>query len=154
MNYGATTKDGRKLRSTTIFIRDPKSKKLVGAVCINIDLTDYEKMEKIWEDFCHTTPLSEQIDQETKAGGLSETFARSPQELLEEAIERAVDNMGRSLSSVNKDDRIKLIQLLDKGGIFLIKGAVDEIARRLEVSRYTIYNYLKESKFKKAKDII
>ncbi|MBE3114904.1 MAG: helix-turn-helix domain-containing protein, partial [Actinobacteria bacterium] len=35
---------------------------------------------------------------------------------------------------------------LQKKGIFLVKGNIDKIANKLNVSRYTIYNYLSEIK--------
>jgi predicted transcriptional regulator YheO len=156
MNYESTAKSGRKLRSTTIFIRDPKDKKLIGAICINFDLSDYEKMKRIWENFYQTTPfLSEQqIKSENERERIDETFARSPKELLEEAIKKGINRIGRPLFSMNKDDKIRLVQLLDKGGIFLIKGAIDEVARELSISRYTVYNYLKESRVKEPKGIL
>jgi len=154
INYESTTKSGRKLRSTTIFIREPKNKKLIGAICINFDLTDYEKMKRVWEDFCQTTPLSKQIEPENEGKEIDETFARNPKEILEEAIKKGINRIGKPLFSMNKNDKIKLIQSLDKGGIFLIKGAIDEVARELNVSRYTIYNYLKESRVKKPKGIL
>ena len=34
---------------------------------------------------------------------------------------------------------------------FLIKGAIDQVAYELQVSRYTVYNYLEELKAKKIK---
>jgi len=155
VNYESTTKSGRKLRSTTVFIRDPKNEKLIGAICINIDLTDYEKMKKMWEEFCQVVPLlSEQINLENESERIDETFARNPREILEEAIKKEMNQIGKPLSSMNKDDKIKLIQLLDKGGIFLIRGAIDEVARQLNVSRYTVYNYLKESRVKKSRGIL
>jgi len=154
VNYESTTKSGRKLRSTTVFIRDPKSKKLIGAICINFDLTDYEKMKRMWEDFCQTAPLFKQIESEDKSKEINETFARNPKEILEEAIKKGIKEIAKPLSSMNKDDRIKLIRLLDKRGIFLIKGAIDEVAKELGISHYTIYNYLRESRIKNSEGIL
>jgi len=37
---------------------------------------------------------------------------------------------------------------LDKKGVFLVKGSVEQVASVLGVSRYTIYNYLEETRFK------
>jgi predicted transcriptional regulator YheO len=45
---------------------------------------------------------------------------------------------------MEKDDKIEVIKYLDQKGAFMIKGAVDHAAEKLNVSRYTIYNYLKE----------
>ncbi len=43
-----------------------------------------------------------------------------------------------------REQRIQVVRDLERRGIFLIKGAVDEVARLLGVSRYTVYNYRKE----------
>jgi predicted transcriptional regulator YheO len=40
--------------------------------------------------------------------------------------------------------KVRVVHDLERRGIFLIKGAVDEVARLLGVSRYTVYNYRKE----------
>lgn len=45
---------------------------------------------------------------------------------------------------MEKEDKIEIIKYLDQRGAFMIKGAVDQVADKLNVSRYTIYNYLKE----------
>lgn len=41
---------------------------------------------------------------------------------------------------------MELVKLLHKKGVFLVKGNIDKIAAKLNVSRYTIYNYLSELK--------
>ena len=78
----------------------------------------------------------------------------TPKEILEEAIKKGIKEIAKPLSSMNKDDRIKLIRLLDKRGIFLIKGAIDEVAKELGISHYTIYNYLRESRIKNSEGIL
>jgi hypothetical protein len=43
---------------------------------------------------------------------------------------------------MDKADNVRVVRTLDARGIFLIKGAVEAVAYVLNVSRYTIYNYL------------
>jgi predicted transcriptional regulator YheO len=40
-------------------------------------------------------------------------------------------------------------EIVDEKGGFMIKGSIDLLAHKLNVSRYTIYNYLDEIKIKK-----
>ncbi len=42
------------------------------------------------------------------------------------------------------DEKIKLTSLLEEQGVFLMKGAVKQVAVLTGVSNYTIYNYLKK----------
>ena len=45
---------------------------------------------------------------------------------------------------MTKDDKVEIVRTLDQKGAFLIKGAIDYVAKVLCVSRYTVYNYLDE----------
>ena len=45
---------------------------------------------------------------------------------------------------MSKEDKVSIVEALEEKGVFLIKGAVDYVAKVLCVSRYTIYNYLDE----------
>jgi predicted transcriptional regulator YheO len=47
---------------------------------------------------------------------------------------------------MSRDDKVAVIRLLDKKGAFLVKRAIDRIARVLRVSRVTAYNYLEEAR--------
>ena len=47
---------------------------------------------------------------------------------------------------MHKEDKIEMVRYLQKHGIFLVKDAMDRLAEKLNVSRFTIYNYLAEIK--------
>ena len=49
-------------------------------------------------------------------------------------------------ASISEKNRMA-ISILHSRGIFDIKGSVDIVAKELGVSRYTVYNYLKEVKY-------
>ncbi|MDW7740610.1 MAG: helix-turn-helix domain-containing protein [Bacillota bacterium] len=53
-----------------------------------------------------------------------------------------------------KEDKIKIVSLLDDRGVFLVKGAVEQVAKDLVVSKYTIYNYLEEARVAKNNDLL
>jgi predicted transcriptional regulator YheO len=50
---------------------------------------------------------------------------------------------------MQKEDNLRVVENFDEKGGFMIKGAVDQLAHKLNVSRFTIYNYLDEIKIKK-----
>ena len=64
---------------------------------------------------------------------------------VEQAFGEATDAVGRPAPLMNRDQKVRVVRDLERRGIFLIKGAVDEVARLLGVSRYTVYNYRKEA---------
>ena len=47
---------------------------------------------------------------------------------------------------MTKEEKVKVVEMLDDRGIFLVKGAVDVVALALAVSKYTVYNYLEEAR--------
>jgi len=47
---------------------------------------------------------------------------------------------------MQKNDKLEVVKYLQKKGVFLVKGNIDKIANKLNVSRYTVYNYLSEIK--------
>lgn len=143
INYRSMTKDGRVLKSSTLFIRDENSK-IIGSLCINIDLTDYMYCQKVIQDLCQTTELETNIN-----NGASELFAQDINEVVETLIIHELEHINKPVPLMQKEDKLKIVQLLEEKGIFDVKGSVDLLAKFLGVSPYTIYNYLKEVRFSK-----
>jgi predicted transcriptional regulator YheO len=55
-----------------------------------------------------------------------------------------VTKAGIPVDLMKKRHKAAVVRELDEAGYFLIKDAVDHLAGRLDVTRYTIYNYLNE----------
>ena len=47
-----------------------------------------------------------------------------------------------SVTTLKRKDKIELIQFMDKKGVFLIKGAIEKVAEKLNISKVTVYSYL------------
>ena len=56
-----------------------------------------------------------------------------------EAVERDV---GAELSEMSREQKQVAVRTLDEQGVFLLRGAVDQVARSMGVSRVTLYSYL------------
>ena len=60
-----------------------------------------------------------------------------------EAMMRAAEReLGTETSTWDRADKQRVVRMLDERGAFLLRGAVDDIATAMGVSRITIYNYL------------
>ncbi|HER24387.1 MAG TPA: transcriptional regulator [Candidatus Atribacteria bacterium] len=140
VNYKTKTKDGRILKSSTLFIKD-KDSKIVGCLCINYDMTGHLMFEKTINEFCTIVDLSEQKEEET--------FVKDVDEILENIINKAIEEINKPISLMQKEDNLRVVEMVDEKGGFMIKGAIDQLAHSLNVSRYTVYNYLEELKAKK-----
>ncbi len=139
INYKTRTKDGRILKSSSVFIKD-QNNKIVGCLCINYDLTGHMMFEKTMDEFCAINELNEEKE---------ETFIKDVDEILDSIINKAIEEMHKPVSLMQKEDNMKVVEIVDEKGGFMIKGAIDQLAHRLNVSRFTIYNYLDEIKIKK-----
>ena len=142
-NYQTESKDGKKLKSTSIFIRDNK-KKIVGFLCINYALDHLTEIRRKIDDFCAVNKDADKniFNNEEK----EEIFTDNLDDLLERVFIKAREKVGKPIEKMQKDDKLEIVRYLQKKGVFLVKGNIDKIAKKLNVSRYTIYNYLSEIK--------
>jgi len=128
--------DGRRLKSISLVLRNDKGK-TVGFLCINMDISVFENYRDQLQIFLSNN---------------DKTISKEKQSLfkddLYEQINAFVQNYCRekhlSLENLSRDDKQDLILKLRNEGAFNGKNATSYIARILNVSRATVYNYLKE----------
>ncbi len=137
VNYPSTSRGGHRLKSSTSFIRDSAGR-VIGAFCINFDLSEFEAAQSAIED------LTRVDTQENK--GVGETFAAYINETNDAVMEAAIRQAGKHPSIMNREEKIELIRILDGEGAFLIKGMVSYVAQAINVSIYTVYNYIRQVK--------
>ncbi|NLT96104.1 MAG: transcriptional regulator [Clostridia bacterium] len=137
IGYQSTTKDGKILKSSTIFIRDENGK-IIGCMCINLDLTDFLTCQKILEYYIKTEKPFEPNTQEE--------FYNDVNDAVEGIVQSVLSDYPVPVKLMEKDDKLNIVKRLDEKGGFLVKGAVDYVANILGVSRYTVYNYLDEAR--------
>jgi len=65
---------------------------------------------------------------------------------LKNIFEECVKITGKPVSMMSKDDRIRIVSLLQSKNAFSFQKSIPFISQWLNISRYTIYNYLKEIK--------
>lgn len=134
INYRTTTKSGKALRSSTVFLRDEKGE-IFGAICVNYDVSGLIKLQEWLRDT--VGPGS---------SDLAEGFEHTVDEVLERLFHDAVRSTGKPISELTREDKITVISYLETKGAFLIRYSVDKIAELLNLSKFTIYNYLDEVK--------
>jgi predicted transcriptional regulator YheO len=136
LNYKNKITNGKLIKSSSILIRDEQNK-VIGCLCINYDMTQLSLVESFLQGF---TQISE-VETVTRE---EETFPISVTELMDQMIEEGIKDIGKSIPLMSKEEKIRFVTILDHMGLFLIKGAVQEIAEQLDVSKYTIYNYIEK----------
>jgi predicted transcriptional regulator YheO len=133
LNYPNNGIKGKKIKSTSVMIRDEEGE-IIGCLCINIDLTLLSMAGAIINDLMHVA--DEQKEEES--------FPLNVSDLEGQIIEKAALQIGKPISLMDKNERMEFIHLLDEMGLFLIKGTIHNIAKLMDVSKFTIYNYLEK----------
>ena len=59
-------------------------------------------------------------------------------------MNECIGNVGVPVEKMGKYDRMRIIQMLCDRNVFQMQKAVPYVAERLKISRFTVYNYLKE----------
>ena len=124
--YLTKTKDGKILKSTTIYIRNDDGTP-IGIFGINYDITLMLAMENMLRQFTAT-----------------EKESREPEAISR--IEQSVKLVGKPVALMHKEDKVKAIQFLNETGAFLITKSGDKVCKYFGISKYTLYSYIDESK--------
>ncbi len=140
--YLTKTKNGKILKSSTIFLRDENGKpKCIFA--INYDITVMKAMEEELRTF---TLMDNTSDNEP------ETITQNVEDLLDELIEQSTKLVGKPVPLMTKDDRVKAIRFLNESGAFLITKSGQKVCNYFGISKYTLYSYIDEAKALAAKE--
>ena len=84
----------------------------------------------------------------------NETFEKDMTSTLEKMVAKSVNGIGKAIPSMSKEDRVEIVRRLEEQGFFLIKGAIKVLAGKLNMSKFTIYNYLDHVRVKIQKWLI
>ncbi|MFO7730496.1 MAG: PAS domain-containing protein [Spirochaetia bacterium] len=132
--YYTGTETGKNLKSTTIVIRN-LDERPIGLLCINFEIS--APFTKLMESL---------LPRVTGTQTISEHFPLTPRDLVETSFNEVVEEINRQvgISPIQKNKLI--VEELYKRRIFNIKNGIDIVSEKLGVSRYTVYNYIREVK--------
>ncbi len=136
VNYMMTGSDGQTIKSSTALIRDD-SERVIGALCVNVDITCLSRT---------LSQLSELMGMEPPSlTGEKEVEVRPHiKEIVDSIIDQTIGS--QDVDALSREQKIDLIRFMNAKGIFLIKGATDKVAERMNISKVTVYSYLDEIK--------
>lgn len=136
--YLTKTRDGKTLKSTTLFLRDDDGTP-IGVFSLNFDITLMLAMEQTLGQFTATAPSAEPEPI---------TVAATPHvsDLLDELIEQSVRRVGKPVALMTKEDKVEAIKFLNDTGAFLITKSGGRVCKYFGISKYTLYSYMEEAK--------
>lgn len=153
--YETRLPDGRHLRSSTMIVRDVSGTPVL-ALCINSDISIWQSLSGIAQQMLGESrsssspngPWAEPDDSSETEGGTEETvselFVRDVDELAAVLLNQAQQEIGIPVELMHKKHKLEVVRALKARGFFMLRDAVEMIAEALQVTRFTIYNYLNE----------
>lgn len=143
-NYNSKTIEDKLLYSSTYFIRDDKNT-IVGAMCLN---SDYQEVKKSLSFL--TSLLPNYVDDKALAlNSIKENLHSNPKELAGNKIDQIINQFDITPQRMTTEEKTEVIGALNECGIFNIRGAVPEVATKLNMSEPSVYRYIKKIRNKK-----
>ncbi len=135
--YLTESKNGLLMKSATVFLRGINDE-VIGALCLNFNISEITQLSYELQDFINI----EENDQ-------SEAFFDNVHEVIEEMVRQVIREFNKPTGLLTKEEKVEIVSILDGKGAFLIKGSTEYLADVLNVSKFTIYNYLQSVRAKK-----
>ncbi len=127
VNLYATTPAGAQLKSSTFHMIGEDYNLALG---IDFDYSSLVFANRILVDLMRSDADLQSALWESTDNGLSQIF------------DECLAAVGKPVSALNKNDRVKIVALLDQKNAFSYRKSVPFVAKHLQVSRYTVYKYL------------
>lgn len=129
-NYANTFPDGRKVKSTSIGIKD-ESGEYVAALCLNVDLTLFQSFQGAISQFTRTE--DSQVHEHLDAGG-------NHSDRIHARIDEFAASRATTSRSLKPADRKQLVLELKKAGLLEVRRGAEIAAAHMGVSRATVYS--------------
>ena len=131
--YSKINWDGKKMKSVTATLRDAKGN-AIGLFCINLDISRWEELHQF---------LGEWIQEKSIQKKPETLFKDDWKDKINLYVSEYLKKERTSLKALSKDKKRELIRALRLEGAFNAKNAASYVADVLDLSRATIYNYLR-----------
>lgn len=132
----------RFFKSFTTLIPDENGK-IIGSVCVNLDVSNLLMAQKALQGFIQYPSASVHKPPVTDMDALA---TKNVDDILQYYMNQAESLVGKPMSLMNKDEKIKALDYLDQKGVFKISKTSVLLCETLQVSKYTLYNYLEEAR--------
>ena len=137
LGYLTRTRDGRILKSSTMFIREDNSI-IRYILSINYDITALLTVERAINTLIDTGPQASNLQ--------PEKIVHNVNDLLDIILEQSVAMVGKPVALMNKEDKVAAIKYLNDKGAFLVTKSGDKVAKYFGISKFTLYSYIDVNK--------
>lgn len=131
--YYKSNWDGRRLKCISITLRDA-DKVPIGLMCFNLDVTLFQDLEN---QFSMLLQLKQEAENPV------ELFGENWQEQVSLQLDKYLKEHKLALHQLTKSHKKDLVKYLYQKGVFNYKNAALFVADKLNISRASLYNYMK-----------
>lgn len=135
-NYKGVLEDGRPIRLSSLFLKDPFTGEPVAMLSVNLDISRVQDAYKLLGSLLNIAKNGDEASP-------PHPIHFSIENLMHQQMDQVINSRGIPPSRMTAEEKKSVVEELDRKGIFLLKGAVAEAARRLDVSEQTVYRYLR-----------
>ncbi|QBD75542.1 transcriptional regulator [Ktedonosporobacter rubrisoli] len=135
INYTVQTDDGKRLKASMVPLRNAEGQ-VFAALCLKFDITPLLSLEHLlhhWLSSDETSPPVSNVH-----------YSDSSADVAQAILDDVVHQRGLRHPPLDAAGRIALMRALQQHGFFGIRRAVPILADYLQLSRASIYHYLKQ----------
>ncbi|MGJ9505337.1 helix-turn-helix transcriptional regulator [Actinotignum sp. GS-2025c] len=137
-NYLTKAANGADVCCSTLVFRTSTGTP-VAAMCTIRDISVWETFRNAIDTLIPSLPR-----EKAPTFDDAETFSKDVDELAQDLLDRTIESTEIPVEFMQKKHKVAVVAELQQRGFFLLREAAEKAADALEVSRFTIYNYLKE----------
>ena len=145
LNFESVSATGKTMCSNSMFIKG-RHGELSGLLCINFDASRYEELSRRVMELCgggvkRGVPSGTRLIADSNDP--VETPVRSGYPTSTASIvSQVVANYPVEVDRLTQDEKMEIMDILNRKGVFLLKGSVSHVAQTLHSSEASIYRYL------------
>jgi predicted transcriptional regulator YheO len=130
--------DGKIFKSLAVTLRGEDGRAF-GLLGLNFDVSELVHAQRTLANLAAVGRLGGDAVPE---GG--EIFAGDIRDVVAAMITQILSEMGRTPGAMSREEKMEVVKRLEERGAFLVKRSAEQVAEALDLSRYTIFSYLKE----------
>ena len=135
--YMARTNSGTLIRCGVLALRDVHGE-IIGLICIHFDASKAQVARELLESFF--TVGGDAVREEP----VNEFFGLELEDVFNNTMQEIRHSADKPLKKLSKAHKKEIIRTLIERGFFMMKGAVEHVAREVGNSKFTIYAYMRE----------
>ncbi|MEE0408464.1 MAG: transcriptional regulator [Oscillospiraceae bacterium] len=149
LNFESVSATGKTMCSNSMFIKG-RSGELAGLLCINFDASRYEELARRVMDLCggnqrrgvpSGTRLiadgNDPVETPVRSG-----YPTSIAGATASIVSQVVADYPVEVDRLTQEEKMEIMDILNRKGVFLLKGSVSHVAQALHSSEASIYRYL------------